>query len=71
MTEKQRFHITDTFLFYEQIILKYSQDKELSYYRTKRLKVRRRWILRSIYSTQASLMTEITLIHQTLHQHFG
>lgn len=28
MTEKQRFHITDTFLFYEQVILKYSQDKD-------------------------------------------
>ena len=34
-------------------------------------KVFRRGIHRSNYTTQKSLMTEITLIHQTLHQHFG
>ena len=28
MTEKQRFHITDAFSFYEQFILKYSEAKD-------------------------------------------
>ena len=28
MTEKQRFYITDAFLFYEQFILKVSQNKD-------------------------------------------
>ena len=28
MTEKQRFHITDALLLYEQFILKYIQDKD-------------------------------------------
>ena len=33
MTEKQEFHIADAFLFYEQFILKYSQDKAQIYER--------------------------------------
>ena len=28
MTEKQKFHITDAFLFYEHFILKVSQNKD-------------------------------------------
>lgn len=33
MTEKQRFHIADAFSFYEQFILKYSQNKAQIYKR--------------------------------------
>jgi len=35
------------------------------------LQVLRRGLPRSIYSTEEAIMDEITLIHQTLHQHFG